>query len=556
MSGLFGGLSDADLENIRDSAHIAAEDKCAPKKTQAQARRDLAQKQKEEKARQKRRAKSKRDFAYFCQTYMPDAFTLEFSEYQLALTRLAANRNLNHQDEALFKALIDPRDHGFIKQPLALENGKRGEYEGILDIEPRDHGKTTRNTQAMPLWLALNHPGSFIVICGASADSAKEMMDAIKDDLEDNELILDDYGEQRGNTWTKRKIKLANGSSIVAVGRGQRLRGIKNKYQRPTHIICDDLLDDKEVESPTLRRQAERWFKRVIMNLGKGALTIIANTIMHPDDLPSRLLKQIEDGRLPNWLGLRFSAITPSGHSLFPARWSLQELDNKRIASGSAWWTEWMNRPIADEDADFKEEWFVYFKPYELDLRDCTIGMAIDPATGLKKGDWSFIAVVARHKITMVDHVLFAKGWKESDLKFAQRIVDVFRQHRPSFVMFETVAFQKIYKKEVMRYAKKKGVRLPVREFKGGNKQVRIKSLSSQVENGLIQFLETQTLLRQMFLEFPRGHDDGPDAVEMAISGFESGFVGGATPQAPKSISSAAKALSRFGSGALRRMVR
>ncbi|MFA0464569.1 hypothetical protein AB4458_25855, partial [Vibrio sp. 10N.261.45.F1] len=72
-------------------------------------------------------------------------------------------------------------------------------------------------------------------------------------------------------------------------------------------------------------------------------------------------------------------------------------------------------------------------------------------------------------------------------------------------MMFETVAFQKIYKKEVMRYAKKKGVRLPVREFKGGNKQVRIKSLSSQVENGLIQFLETQTLLRQMFLEFPRG---------------------------------------------------
>ena len=550
MSGLFEGLSDADLENIRDSANIAAEDKRIAKQSQAQEARALARQEKEEKARKKRRAKSKHDFAYFCQTYMPDAFTLAFSEYQLALTRLAANRNLNRQDEVLFKELIDPRDHGFIKQPIS------GEYEGILDIEPRDHGKTTRNTQAMPLWLALNHPGSFIVICGASADSAKEMMDAIKDDLEDNELILDDYGEQRGNTWTKRKIKLANGSSIVAVGRGQRLRGIKNKYQRPTHIICDDLLDDKEVESPTLRRQAERWFKRVIMNLGKGALTIIANTIMHPDDLPSRLLNQIEDGRLPNWLGLRFSAITPSGRPLFPSRWSLQDLENKRIASSSAWWTEWMNRPIADEDADFKEDWFVYFKPYELDLRDCTIGMAVDPATGLKKGDWSFIAVVARHKITMVDHVLFAKGWKESDLQFAQRIVDVYLQHRPSFVMFETVAFQKIYKKEVMRYAKKKGVRLPVREFKGGNKQVRIKSLSSQVENGLIQFLETQTLLRQMFLEFPRGHDDGPDAVEMAISGFESGFVGGAVPQTPRPIRTAAQALSRFGGGALSRILR
>ncbi|EOI6461110.1 hypothetical protein ACMU58_003595, partial [Vibrio cholerae] len=163
MSGLFEGLSDADLENIRDSANIAAEDKRIAKQSQAQEARALARQEKEEKARQKRRAKSKHDFAYFCQTYMPDAFTLAFSEYQLALTRLAANRNLNRQDEALFKELIDPRDHGFIKQPLALENGKAGEYEGILDIEPRDHGKTTRNTQAMPMWLALNHPGSFIV---------------------------------------------------------------------------------------------------------------------------------------------------------------------------------------------------------------------------------------------------------------------------------------------------------------------------------------------------------------------------------------------------------
>ncbi|MGL4830046.1 MAG: hypothetical protein ACRCXG_15895, partial [Vibrio sp.] len=68
--------------------------------------------------------------------------------------------------------------------------------------------------------------------------------------------------------------------------------------------------------------------------------------------------------------------------------------------------------------------------------------------------------------------------------------------------------------------------------------------------------LETQTLLRQMFLEFPRGHDDGPDAVEMAISGFESGFVGGAVPQTPRPIRTAAQALSRFGSGALSRILR
>lgn len=42
MSGLFEGLSDADLENIRDCAHIAAEDKRLAKQSKAQEARALA----------------------------------------------------------------------------------------------------------------------------------------------------------------------------------------------------------------------------------------------------------------------------------------------------------------------------------------------------------------------------------------------------------------------------------------------------------------------------------------------------------------------------------
>lgn len=45
----------------------------------------------------------------------------------------------------------------------------------------------------------------------------------------------------------------------MAVGAGQALRGIKNKFQRPTHIICDDLLKDDEVESATVRKKLYTW---------------------------------------------------------------------------------------------------------------------------------------------------------------------------------------------------------------------------------------------------------------------------------------------------------
>lgn len=513
----------------------------------AQQREDAARQQAEESdasrtaARADRMAKAKTDFAFFCQTWMPKAFPVPFAEYQLALTRLVSERQLKHADELLFRSLIRQDDHAFIVPPVS-------QYEGILDIEPRDHGKTTRNTQALPLWLALNFPGSFIIICAASKDSATDMMDGVKKILEEDEDVIADYGEQRirGRKWSARKIQLANGSAIAAVGAGQSLRGIKDKFQRPTHIICDDLLKDEDVESDIMRKKLYKWFKRVVLNLGQGALTIVANTIMHPKDLPSLLLEEIESGQLEDWIGLRFGAITPQGDSLWPDRWPLPALEKKRRQLGGMWFTEWMNLPISDEERAFTEAWFQYFVLRELLLVDCDVVMAVDPATGKRKGDYSAIAVVAKHRATGIYYVLFCMGWHESDLAFARRICNVYRIWRPRVVVFEDVAFQAIYKREVMREASRRGLRLPMIGFKGGNKEQRIRSLSSLVENGLLLFLEKgMELLLSQLLNFPRDHDDCPDAVEMALTHLESRHAGG-VPVKSTPVSNAVRRLSQF----------
>lgn len=496
---------------------------------------------------------AKKDFAYFCQTYMPKAFPVEFADYQLALTRLVSTRQLNFADSQLFRSVTSADDHAFIQMP-------DGELEGILDIEPRDHGKTTRNTQAMPLWLALNYPGSFIVVCAASKDSAQDMIDGIKTMLEEDEQIIADYGMQKvkGNTWAKRKIQLANGSAIQAVGAGQALRGVKNEFQRPTHIICDDLLKDDEVESAIRRRALYNWFKRVILNLGKGALTIIANTIMHPDDLPSRLLKEIDEGTMSNWMGLRFSAITPSGEPLWPARWPLPLLLDKKKKLGShIWATEYENKPMSADEKIFDMNTVKYYQPGDVDLRDCEIGMAVDPATGSDGGDDSAIAVVAKHRHTQELYILFADGWIESDLKFARRIVSIYLEYKPSFVLIEEVAFQKIYRREIQREALRLGVILPTEGFKGGNKFVRIKSLQALFETETLRMLEKQKRLYDQLDMYPRGKDDIPDAVEMCIQRLISGFVGVSKSKRKKPVPKNAMTslVKRFGSG-IRRMAR
>ncbi|WP_108945622.1 hypothetical protein [Shewanella halifaxensis] len=474
--------------------------------------------------RDERLGKAKTDFAYFCGQYMPQAFPTPFAEYQLALTKLVSTRQLEKASETLFKGLIDPVDHSYIQ---AAET----QFEGILDIEPRDHGKTTRNTQALPLWLALNYPGSFIIICAASTESAEDMMNGIKTMLEDDDAIIDDYGVQKvkGNKWAARKIQLVNGSCIAAVGAGQSLRGVKNKFQRPTHIICDDLLKDDEIESPTRRKKLYNWFKRVVLNLGKGALTIVANTIMHPDDLPSRLLGEIKEGQLTDWIGLRFSAITPTGESLWPDRWPINVLMQKKRTLGShIWATEWENKPMSDDEKVFHLNVITRYLRNELDLRDCDIGMAVDPATGSEGGDLSAIAVVAKHRPTGTLYVLECDGWLESDLTFARRIVSIYLKWKPSFVIIEEVAFQKIYRREIQREAVRLGVNLPTEGFRGGNKFIRIKSLQALFETGTLQILEEQTTLKDHLDTFPRGKDDCPDALEMCVNRLISVFIGGA----------------------------
>ncbi|NOU49977.1 phage terminase large subunit [Pseudoalteromonas sp. JBTF-M23] len=494
--------------------------------------------------RAERRRKAKGSFAYFCKTYLPQAFPLEFAEYQTALIDVVSKRTLSAEHEQLFKSVIAKTDHDFIKMPNPGE-----QLEAVLDIEPRDHGKTTRNTQALPLWIALNFPGEFPVLCAASKDSATDMLDAIKSALEDNDAIIDDYGVQKvkGNTWSKKKIQLANGSAIAAVGAGQTLRGIKNKFQRPTHVICDDLLKDDEVESRTQRDKIYKWFKRVILNLGKGALTIIANTIMHPDDLPSRLLNEIAEGQLENWLGLRFSAVVPNENGdalqhkdinehitpLWPERWSVRDIIKKaRDLGSSIFSTEWLNQPLSDEERKFHEEWIEYYAQLPIDvMRRLKIIMAVDPATGTKDGDFSAIVVVGYDPETGVYYVLYAWIERKSDLQLAYKIIEVFKVWKPKTIWFEDVVFQKIYKKMVAREAAKMSIRLPLKSFKGGNKDLRIQSLAPYIENGVLQFKEEQTRLVQQILNYPKDHDDGPDALEMCISKLENsgGFVGGST---------------------------
>ncbi len=464
-----------------------------------------------------RKQRAREDFGFFFSYYLAPYLEdfVEPAPYQLALMRLVASRQLSKRDVELFKSILPPQRRELLQPAEHLR--------GLLDIEPRDHGKTTRMTQALPLWLILTQDKTFPVLIHSSENIARDVLSAIKLELETNERINEDFGDLKGRVWSSRKIVLKNGNALASLGAGQSLRGIKDRYRRPTHVICDDLLKDDEVESPSRRESLYRWFKRAVLNLGKDALIVVTNTIMHPDDLPSRLKNEIKDGRLKGWECLWLKAYDAMGRPIWPERWPVEALQRKREEIGEeAWATEFENEPMPESAKKFRKEWFVFYDITSIDPSKMLVVCAVDPATGTALGDYTAVVTlgVPRERRFPI-FVLDAWGERCSEYELLKKLMDIyFLYPHVRTIGFEEQNFQKIYKNLCVREAwETYGVKLPVRGIKQtGSKALRISSLSPLVEAGVIRFRDTQTMLLDQLESFPKGHDDLPDALEMAVS--------------------------------------
>ena len=78
----------------------------------------------------------------------------------------------------------------------------------------------------------------------------RDFLENIKHEVDDNELIAQDFGEMRGSQWGAGKIVLANGVALIGKGKGASARGLRHHESRPDLVVIDDLLKDAEADSP------------------------------------------------------------------------------------------------------------------------------------------------------------------------------------------------------------------------------------------------------------------------------------------------------------------
>ena len=255
----------------------------------------------------RRKARAARDFRYFCEKYFPLTFHLAWSDDHLNV---------------------------IAKIERAVLEG------GLFALAmPRGSGKTSLCEIAC-LWALLYGHREFVTLVGADEGLAEQALDSIKAEIENNELLLEDFpevafpiqalegihqraggqlyqGKQTHIGWTAREIVLptmpdskASGGIIRVAGITGRIRGMKHKRPdgqsvRPSLVLIDDPQTDESARSPSQCAQRERVVAGAILGLagpGRKIAALMAITVVRPDDMADRLLDR---DKHPQWQGER-----------------------------------------------------------------------------------------------------------------------------------------------------------------------------------------------------------------------------------------------------------
>ena len=181
----------------------------------------------------------------------------------------------------------------------------------IAVAAPRGHAKSTVVSLAYILWAILYQHEQFVLVISATKEQAVLLLKNIKDEIQGNELLLEDFPDvcQQPGTgrmlkpWRENSILLRNGVMIRVLGSGQALRGVRHGPHRPSLIICDDLENQEHCESAEQRIKLRDWFEKTLLKAGDARTNVVVvGTVLHYDSLLANLThEKLERGKSVGW---------------------------------------------------------------------------------------------------------------------------------------------------------------------------------------------------------------------------------------------------------------
>jgi hypothetical protein len=149
---------------------------------------------------------------------------------------------------------------------LRLIDSATGKTRALI-LYPAGHGKTTLVSTLLPIWALCRDPNIRIAIIGKNDDEAQGIMSVIQAELIDNQELIRDFGPFKpdpdsGKPWAlgrisvQKRTRRAKEPTITVFGSGAKtVLGYRTDW-----TICDDVVTEKNSNTPEQRRKMRDWF--------------------------------------------------------------------------------------------------------------------------------------------------------------------------------------------------------------------------------------------------------------------------------------------------------
>jgi len=397
----------------------------------------------------------------------------------------------------------------------------------IINMPPR-HTKSEFASYLFPTWLMGRDPTKKIIQATHTAELAVGFGRKVKNLIE-NEDFRDIFPDVKLAVDAKASGRWSTnaGGEYYAVGVGGALAG-----RGADLAIIDDPVSEQDALSSTALDTIYEWYTSgPRQRLQPGGSIIIVMTRWSIRDLTAKVLAKQSEKGADKWDIVEFPAIMPSGKSLWPEYWKLEELEGvKASIPVGKWNAQYMQNPTAEEGAIIKREWWQKWE--KEDPPECNyIIQSYDTAFSKSdRADYSAVTTwgIFTESESNEEHIMLldaVKGrWEFPQLK--EEANELYKLYDPDMVLIEQKGSGMPLTQELRRMG------IPVTPFtpsRGADKFTRMHSCAPVFESGMVWCPETNFAdeVMEECASFPNGeHDDLADSMTQAILRFrQGGFI-------------------------------
>ena len=454
----------------------------------------------------KRIKRLQKDYAAFCEYYFPHFLTLRDKTTGEVLRTV---HNAPFHNSAALKVKNTPNLKAVFKWP-------------------RGHAKSTHFDIFLPLWLMFQPKRliNVMVVVGKSEESAIGLLSDIQAELEFNQRIIADFGEQKAvGNWQEGQFVTQSDVAFFARGRGQSPRGLRYKEARPDYIVIDDLDDDELCRNEKRVKDLTDWVKEALfgaLDVGRGRFIMVGNLISKNSVLANiAATKGVYVSEI--------KAVDKDGEPVWKEKWTKQEAEEAAAFMGyRSWQKEMMHNPIKDGTI-FRHDWIRYKKVLPLHKYEMLVCYTDPSFKSTTANDYKASRLWG--KIGNELHLIDCYVRQDTVSGMVRWLYNLYESTRDKVAIrffMEANFMQDIILDEFTTEGNLRGYQLPILpdKRKKPEKIQRIEAISPLWERGFVFYNEAlkdtsdmQVGIEQT-LSLERGsrvHDDAPDADEGAI---------------------------------------